>query len=71
MLLNNLFASVELEKVIKKYLALMLILRHTVLFYEIDCNILQNGGINKKLNTIQWKTMCLVDLFCLEYIFTI
>jgi len=41
-----------------------------MLYYEIGLNIIQNGGLNKKLNTIQWKIMCLVDLFCLGIIFT-
>ena len=36
-----------------------------MIFYEIDWNIIRNGGLNEKLNTIQWKRMCLVELFCL------
>jgi len=70
-LLIYLFASMKLEKGHKKdYLALVLKLCHTVIFYEIGWNIIQNGGLNKKLNTIYWKRMCLVDLFRLEVIFT-
>jgi len=41
-----------------------------MLFYEIDWNIIRNGELNEKLNTIKRKRMCLVDLFCLEIIFT-
>jgi len=70
MLLNYLFASVKLEQGNKKYLALVLILRYTVLFYGIGCYIIRNGGLNKKVNTIQWRRMYLEDLFCLEIIFT-
>jgi len=33
-------------------------------------NIIGNGGLNKKLNTIQWKRMCLVDLFSLGIVST-
>jgi len=69
MLLINLFVSMKLEKILKNYFALVLKLRHTMIFYEIGWNIIRNGGLNKKLNTINWKTMCLVDLFCLEIIF--
>ena len=70
MLLIYLFASMKLEKWHKNdYLTLVLILRHTVIFYKIRWNIIQNG-LNKKLNTTQWKWMCLVNLFCLETIFT-
>jgi hypothetical protein len=44
-LLIYLFASMKLEKVHKKdYLAQVLKLCYTVLFYEIDWNIIQNGG---------------------------
>jgi len=65
MLLVYLFASMKLEKGHKKdYLTLVLILCHTVIFYKIGWNIIRNG-LNKKLNTTQWKWMCLVDLFCL------
>ena len=39
-------------------------------FYEISWNILRNGGLNKKLNIIQWNWVCSVDLFCLQIIFT-
>ena len=71
MLLIYFFASMKLEKGHKKdYLALVLKLCHTVLFYEIGWNIIRNGDLNKKLNTAQWKWMCLVELFCLETIFT-
>ena len=54
----------------KDYLALVLKLCFTVLFYEIGWNIIRDGGLNKNLNTIHWKRMYLVDLFCLEIIFT-
>ena len=71
MLLIYLFASVKLEKAHKKnYLALVLKLCYTMLLYEIGWNIIRNGDLNEKLNTIHWKRMCLVDLFCLEIIFT-
>jgi len=72
MLLIYLFASMKLEKGHKKdYLALVLKICYIMLFYEIGWNIIRNGGLNKKkLNTIHWKIMCLVDLFCLEIIFT-
>ena len=36
-----------------------------MIFYEIGLNIIRNGGLNKKLNTIHWKIMCLVELLCL------
>ena len=71
MLLIYLFASMKIEKEHKKnYLALVLKLCY---HYDILQNRLKyctNGGWNKKLNTIQWKRMCLVDLFCLGIIFT-
>jgi len=71
MLLIYLFASMKLEKGHKKdYLAIVLKLCYTVIFYEIGWNIIRNGGLNKKLNTIYWKRMRLVDLFYLEVIFT-
>jgi len=70
MLLICLFASMKLEKVHKNYLALVLKLYYTVLFYEIVWNIIRNDGLKKKLNTIHWERMCLVDLFCLKIIFT-
>ena len=73
MLLIYLFASMKLEKGHKKNsLALVLKLCYTMIFYEIGWNIIRNGALNKKkkLNTIQWKRMCLLDLFCLEIIFT-
>ena len=71
MLLIYLFAFMTLEKGHKKYyLALVLKLCYTVIFYEIGGNIIWNDGLNKKLNTIHWNKMCLVDLFCLEVIFT-
>ena len=71
MLLIYLFVSVKLENGHKKdYLALVLKLCYTMLFYEMGRNIIRNGGLNKILNTIHWKRMCLVDLFCLEIIFT-
>jgi len=70
MLLIYLFASMKLEKGHKKnYLALVWKLFYTVIFYEMGWNIIRNGGLNKKLNTINWKRMCLVELFCLEIIF--
>ena len=37
---------------IKNYLALVLKLCYTKIFYEIDWNIILNGGLNKKLNTV-------------------
>ena len=53
MLLIYLFASMKLEKEHKKdYLALVLKLCYTVIFYEICWNTIRNGGLNKKLNTI-------------------
>ena len=71
MLLIYLFASMKLENGHKKdCLALVLKLCFSMLFYEIGWNIIRNGGLNKNLNTINWKRMCLVDLFCLEIIFT-
>jgi hypothetical protein len=71
MLLIYLFASMKLEKGHKKdYLALVLKLCYNVLFYEIGWNIIRKGGLKKKLNTIHWKRICLVDLLCLEITFT-
>jgi len=71
MLLIYLFASMKLEKGHKKnYLALVLKLCYTMIFYKTDWYIVRNGVLNKKLNTIHWKRMCLVDLFCLGIIFT-
>jgi len=60
LLLIYLFASMKLEKGHKKnYLALVLKLCYTMTFYEISWNILRNGGLNKKLNSIQWgKNVC-------------
>jgi len=53
MLLIYLFTSTKVEKGHKKnYLALVLKLCYTTLFYEIGWNIIRNGGLNKKLNTI-------------------
>jgi hypothetical protein len=53
MLLIYLFVSMKLEKGYKEdYLALVLKLCYTVLFYEIGWNIIRKGGLNKKLNTI-------------------
>jgi len=69
MLLLYLFASMKLEKGQKNYLALILKFM-LPLYYEIGWNMIWNSGLNKKLNTIQWKRMCLVDLFCLGIIFT-
>ena len=70
-LLIYLFASMKLEKVHKNnYLALVLKLCYIMIFYEIGRYIIRNGGLNKKLITIHWKRMCLVDLFCLVIIFT-
>ena len=69
MLLIYLFASMKLEKGHKNDMALVLKLFYTLIFYEIGWNIIRNDGLNKKLNTIQWKRMCLVDLFCLDIIF--
>ena len=43
-----------------------------MLHYDILCSrlkYLRNGGLNK-INYIHWKSMCLVDLFCLEIIVT-
>jgi uncharacterized membrane protein YphA (DoxX/SURF4 family) len=71
MLLINLFASMKLEKGHKKnYLTLVLKLCYAMIFYEIGWNIIRNGGLNKTLNTIHWKRMCLVELFSLGIIFT-
>jgi len=62
MLWIYLFASMKLEKGHKKnYLALVLKLRYTMIFYEIGWNIIWNGGLNKELINIHWKRMCLVD----------
>jgi len=70
MLLINFFASVKLVKGCEKYyLALVLKIYYTMIFYKIGWNIIRNGSLNKKLNTTHWKRMCLVDLFCLEIIF--
>jgi len=33
-----------------------------MIFYEIGCYVIRNGGLNKKLNTTQWKLMSLGDL---------
>jgi len=42
-----------------------------MMFYDIGLNIIRNGGLNKKkLNTIQWKRLCLEGLFCLGIVFT-
>ena len=54
----------------KDYLSLVLKMFYTMLFYEIGLNIIRNSSLNKKLNVIHWKRMCLVDLFRLEIIFT-
>ena len=71
MSLIYLFASMKLEKGHKNnYLDLVLKLCYIMLFYEISWNIVMNGSLNKKLNNFHWKRMCLVDLFCLEIIFT-
>jgi len=71
MLWIYLFPSMKIEKWYKiDYFSLVLKLRYTMLFYEIDWNIIPNGGLNKKLNTTQWNRMGLLDLFCLEIIFT-
>jgi len=52
MLLICLFASMKLEKGHKNnYLALVLKLRCTMIFYEIGWNIIRNGGLKRKLNT--------------------
>ena len=48
MLLIYLFASIRLEKGHKNYLALVLKLCYTMVFYEIGWNIIRNGGLNKK-----------------------
>jgi hypothetical protein len=48
MLLIYLFASMRLEKGHKNYLALVLKLCYTMVFYEIGWNIIRNGGLNKK-----------------------
>jgi len=67
MLLIYLFVSMKLEKGHKKnYLALVL----KLCYYCDILNIIRNSGLNKKLNTVQWKGMCLVDLLCLGIIFT-
>ena len=70
-LLIYLFASMKLEKGHKKnYLAIVLKWFYTMVLYEIGWNIIRNGGLNKRLNNTYWKRMCLLDLFCLEIIFT-
>jgi len=70
MLLIYLFASMKLEKGHKNYLALVLKLCYHYDILRNRLNIIWNGGLNKKRNTIQWKRMYLVDLFCLGIIFT-
>ena len=71
MLLICLFAYMKLEKGHKKnYLALVLKLYYTMIFYEIGWNIIRNGGLERELNTIHWNRICLVYLFCLGIIFT-
>ena len=70
MLLIYLFESMKLEKGHKKLLGSSFKIMLPLIFYEIGWYIIRNGGLNKKLNTIQWKRMCLVDLFCSEIIFT-
>ena len=61
-LLIYLFASMKLEKGHKKnYSALVLKLCYPMIFYEIGWNIVGNGGLNKKLNSIHWKRVCLVE----------
>jgi len=56
MLLIYLFTSVKVEKGHKKnYLALVLKLCYTMIFYEIVWYIIRNGGLNKKLNTVIGK----------------
>ena len=71
MLLIYLFASMKLEKGHKKnYLSLVLKLCYTMIYYKIGLNIIRNVGLSKKLNTVQWKRMCLVDLLYLGIIFT-
>jgi hypothetical protein len=70
MLFIYLFAFMKLEKGHKNYLALVLKPCYTMIFYEMGWNIIRKDGLNKKLNTIQWKRVCLVDLFCLGIIFT-
>jgi len=48
MLLVYLFASMKLEKVhIKNYLAIVLKLCYTMIFYEIGWNIIWNGSLKK------------------------
>jgi len=48
MLLIYLFASMKLKKGHKKnYLALVLKLCYTMIFYELGWNIVRNGGLNK------------------------
>ena len=59
MLLIYLFASMKLQKGHKNYLAVVLKLCYAMIFYEIDWKIIRNGSLNKKLNTILWKEMCL------------
>ena len=34
---------------LKNYLTLVLKLRYITIFYEIGCNIIRNGGLNKNL----------------------
>jgi len=70
MLLIYLCASMKLEKGHKNYLALVLKLWYHYDMLRNGLNIIRNGELNKKLNTIHWKIMYLVDLLCLEIIFT-
>jgi hypothetical protein len=71
MLLIYLFSSMKVEKGHKNYyLALVLKLCY---HYDIVRNRLKyytERWIKQKINTIQWKRMCLVDLLCLGIIFT-
>ena len=70
MLFIYLFASMKLEKGHKNYLTLVLKLCYHYYILRNMLKFIWNGGLNKKLNTIQWKRMYLVDLFCLRIIFT-
>jgi hypothetical protein len=71
MLLIYLFASMKLEKGHKNYLALVLKLRYHNYILRNRLNIIRNGGLNKNLNTIQWKRMCLVDLLFRDNIYKV
>ena len=71
LLLIYLFTSMKLEKGHKNYLPLVLKLCYDYVILRNRLKYYMERWIKlKKLNTIQWKIMCLVDLFCLGIILT-